>query len=206
MKVKRARYIDRTTDVRDCFNFAHPTQIIKAIDIYCGDNYGTMLWPLFDDSAGKYFRCWNRCIKLCWSVPESTHTMFVENLLGSGFTSLRVNVMSRYVKFFQSLLNHQSNEIALIANLIGRDMESTTGRNLRGINTETGLNPWLASSFQVKAVLNSQVTCDEKERWKLSLPVAERRIGGNAEMHRRHNRANQLSMLYLINLFDLLDT
>ena len=128
-----------------------------------------MLWPLFDDSAEKYFRCWNRCVKLCWSVPESTHTMFVENLLGEGFTSLRVNVMSRYVKFFQSLLGHQSKEISLIANIVGRDMGSTTGKNLRGIGKETGLNPWLASSFQVKSALNSLVTCKENDQWKLSL-------------------------------------
>ena len=46
MKIRRARYIDRTVDVQDTFDFAHPTQKLKAIDIYCGDNYGTMLWPL----------------------------------------------------------------------------------------------------------------------------------------------------------------
>ena len=169
MKIRRARYIDRTTDVRDAFHFAHPTQILKAVDIYCGDNYGTMLLPLFDDSAEKYFRCWNRCVKLCWLVPVSTHTMLVENLLGAGFTSLRVNVMSRYVKFFQSLLSHQSKEISLIANIVGRDLESTTGKNLRGIGMETGLNLWLASSFQVKSTLNSLVKCEETDRWKLSL-------------------------------------
>ena len=92
MKTRRARYIDRTTDVRDAFDFAEPKQILKAIDIYCGDNYGTMIWPLDGFSAGKYFRCWNRCVKLCWNVPKSTHTLFVEHLLGAEFSSLRVNV------------------------------------------------------------------------------------------------------------------
>ena len=106
MKVRRAQYIDRTTDIRDSFEFAHPEQKLKAINVYCGDNYGTMIWPLDSDSAGKYFRCWNRCVKLCWDVPESTHILFVEHLLGVEFTSLRVNVLSRYVKFFQSLLHH----------------------------------------------------------------------------------------------------
>ena len=32
--IKRARYIDRTTDVIDGFRFAHPRQILKAIDIH----------------------------------------------------------------------------------------------------------------------------------------------------------------------------
>ena len=64
---------------------------------------------------------------------------------------------------------HSSKEISLIANVVGRDQQSTTGRNLRGIQTETGLNPWLASSFQVKSTLTSQVSYDEKDAWKLSL-------------------------------------
>ena len=140
-----------------------------AVDVYCGDNYGTMLWPLFEESAGKYFRCWNRCVKMCWSVPESTHTLFIDNLLGAGFTSLRINVISRYVNFFQGLLNHRSREISLIANIIGQDIGSVTGRNLNGIRLETSLNPWSVSSFEVKSTLKSQIKYDEKDDWKLFL-------------------------------------
>ena len=111
----------------------------------------------------------NRCVKLCWDVPESTHTLFVEHLLGVEFTSLRVNVLSRYVKFFQSLVRHSSKEVALIANLVGRDIESTTGRNLRCISTDTGLNPWRDTSSQIKNEYESRIVLDERDSWKIHL-------------------------------------
>ena len=142
------------------FNFAEPRQVLKAIDIYCCDNYGTMIWDLHGNSAGKFFRCWNRCVKLCWKVPDSMHTLFVEHLLGAGFNTLRVNVKSQYVKFFQSLLQHKSKEVALLSNIVGRDLQSTTGKNLRCIMDQTGLNPWIASSSKVKEIYNSQITLD----------------------------------------------
>ena len=108
-------------------------------------------------------------MKLCWDVPEATHTLFVEHLLGEEFTSLRVNVLSRYVKFFQSLVCHSSREVALVANLVGRDIESTTGRNLRCISTDTGLNPWRATSSHIKNAYKSQVVLDQRDSWKIHL-------------------------------------
>ena len=102
-------------------------------------------------------------------MPAATHTIFAENLLGIGFTSLRINVLSRYVNFFQGLLVHNSREVALVANLVGRDLNSTTGRNLTGIRAETSLNPWSDASSQVKSTLKNQVKHDEKDNWRLFL-------------------------------------
>ena len=90
-RIKRARYIDRTTDVIDSFSFAHPKQILRAIEVHCGDFYGSMLFRLFSESAEKYYRCWDRCVKTCWSVPLSTHKVFVKFLLSEEFSSVRVN-------------------------------------------------------------------------------------------------------------------
>ena len=106
---------------------------------------------------------------MCWSVPAATHTIFAENLLGIGFNSLRINVLSQYVNFFQGLLVHNSREVALVANLVGRDLNSTTGRNLTGIRAETSLNPWSGASSQVKSTLKNQVKHDEKDNWRLFL-------------------------------------
>ena len=116
-KIKRARYIDRTTDVIDNFRFAHPKQILRAVEIHCGDYYGSMLFQLFSESAEKYYRCWDRCVKSCWSVPLSTHKVFIKYLLSEDFSSVRVNILSRYVNFFQSLLRHNSPEVVKVANI-----------------------------------------------------------------------------------------
>ena len=71
-KIKRASFIDRSTAVREMFDFAEPTQILNAVETYCCDHYGSMLWQLYGEAAGKYYRCWNTCVKLAWNCPHST--------------------------------------------------------------------------------------------------------------------------------------
>ena len=58
-KCKRARFIENSTRIRETFSFAKATQLLTAIQIYCSDYYGSMLWDLFGEEAGKFFRCWN---------------------------------------------------------------------------------------------------------------------------------------------------
>ena len=88
-KVKRADYIDKTVSVRETFSFAAPEQILQAIEKYCGDHYGAMLWPLDGHMTGQYYRSWIPCVKLVWDVPRATHTYFVDNLLAKNFMSTR---------------------------------------------------------------------------------------------------------------------
>ena len=88
-KVKRAKFIDTSTTIRETFSFADPQQIFNAVQIYCCDFYGSMLWNLYGEEAGKFFRCWNTCVKMCWGVPRNTHVYFVDHLLSCGFPSIR---------------------------------------------------------------------------------------------------------------------
>ena len=138
------------------FHFAHPEQMLAAADKYVGDHYGVMLYNLYDESSEKYFRCWGTLTKLCWDVPRGTHKYFVTNLLSAGHMLSRTKIVSRYVNFFRSLLKSQSEEIALVANIAGRDKSSTTGINLANIQAETGLNPWTATQREVRLKLNEQ--------------------------------------------------
>jgi hypothetical protein len=45
-QTKWAQYINKTVDIRTTFSFAHPTQVLAAMDKYEGDNYGVMLYNL----------------------------------------------------------------------------------------------------------------------------------------------------------------
>ena len=51
IKIKRAKYIDRTCEIRGKFSWAEPCQIIRAAEIYAGDHYGSNLWSLCSNSA-----------------------------------------------------------------------------------------------------------------------------------------------------------
>ena len=107
-KIKRAGFIDRSTAVRETFSFADPVQVISAVGTYCGDHYGSMLWPLYGEAAQRYYRCYNTCVKLAWGCPRSTHTFYVRHLLAQGVVPIRTQILSRYVKYVQTLLKGAS--------------------------------------------------------------------------------------------------
>ena len=170
MKIKRAKFIDKSTEIRETFGFADPVQILAAVNTYCGDHYGSMLWDLYSEGAGQYFRCWNTCAKLAWNVPRSTHSYFVTSQLAADFVSIRTKLLSRYTKFFQSLLKSKSPEVALVANLTARNVSSTTGSNLFKLSQESGLNPWVASPAMITEALDRQTTpVPNEDIWRLPL-------------------------------------
>ena len=129
-KCKRGRFIENSTAIRETFKFANPEQILKSIQVHCFDMYGSMLWDIFGQEAAQYYRCWGTCVKLCWDLPRSTHTYFVENLLAKDFKSIRQQVFARYIGFYQSLVKSPSKEVAVISRIVGQDAASTTGNNL----------------------------------------------------------------------------
>ena len=127
-----------------------------------------MLWNLYDDYAGKYFRCWNTAVKLTWNCPRNTHTFLVTHLLGVGVASIRTKILSRYVKFFGSLLKSKSPEVVLMAKLVQNDKSSITGMNLEKICQETGIRNLEASSSQIMVAL-APSDPPENELWRIPL-------------------------------------
>jgi hypothetical protein len=151
--IKRARFIESLTKIRDFFSFAHPFQVLQAISTYSAFFYGSNLWDLYGVGATKAFNCWNNCLKRVWNTPLSTHRWICSHLLGHGFPSLRERCVSQYVGFFQKLLTSASFEVRFLANIVGRTVESTTGQNLANIRDEfkkSGLNPWIVSGREVR--------------------------------------------------------
>ena len=56
IRIKRAKYIDKTTELRNSLSWAHPSQIMKAADVFAGDHYGSNLWLLNSNTAEMYFK------------------------------------------------------------------------------------------------------------------------------------------------------
>ena len=129
-RTKRASYIDKTCDIRNTFNFAHPDQILKAGQVYCSDAYGFMLYDLSSQASQSYFKCWNTFVKLAWDVPLNTYTYLVENCLAGPFVPLRKQICSRYVNFFRKLFSSTSKEVRHLANIVSRDAKSTVYKNI----------------------------------------------------------------------------
>ena len=55
----------------------------------------------------------------------------ISSPLSCGHTSVKIDIQSRYVKFFHSLIKSASPEIQVLSRYLARDVQSVTGRNLR---------------------------------------------------------------------------
>ena len=138
--------------------------------MYSAHFYGAMLWNLYGEMAGQVYRTWNTCVKLAWGVPRWTHNYFVESLLAASLPSVRKKIIGQYIRFFQNLVCSDSPEISMLANIVGRDMGSVTGKNLYNIETEFNLDPWKCSPGEVKRVY-SYYSVPEMDKWRLPLLV-----------------------------------
>ena len=169
-RVKRAIFIENSIEIREMFWFAHPAQVLQAVNFYSCNFYGSMLWNLYGHGAGQVFRSWNTCVKLAWDVPRWSHNYLVDHVLASGVPSVRRKILGQYLGFFRKLLMSDSPEIRILANLAGRDVGSVTGANLLNIGTEFDLDPWTCSPGQFKEKYNFHPVPAEDE-WRLPLLV-----------------------------------
>jgi hypothetical protein len=139
-RCKRASFIEKTTSIRETFNFARPEQKLSAISIYAGGMYGFALWDLFGPRAESAFKCWDTAVKLCWDcVPRSCHRWLVDSLLAGGQPSSRQNHMAMYVGFYRRLHTSSVAEVREMVFYCGADMRSNTARNISRICAELKL-------------------------------------------------------------------
>ena len=114
----RASFLSRADDIRDNLFFADPIQRVQAIQLYCCDGYGAMLWNLRSEYSEKYFKAWNIQIRNAWQVSPMTHTYLVEHYFAKGQTSLRSQTYVKYTKFVQKLLQSPSKEIRFLSKIL----------------------------------------------------------------------------------------
>ena len=169
-KVRRAIFIENSTNIREMFEFANPAQVLQAVNVYAAHFYGSMLWNLYGPGASQVFRPWNTCVKLVWGIPRWSHNYLVEHVLSCGIPHVRQRVLGQYLGFFQKLIKSDSPEVRLLADLVGRDAGSVTGQNLLNIEEEFGLDPWVSSSAQLGEKY-CQYNVPDEDKWRLPLLV-----------------------------------
>ena len=160
--------MSRSSDIRDSLYFADPRQRVQAIQLYCCDGYGSMLWNLRSEYAESYFKAWNIQVRLAWRVPPETHTYLVESYLADGKVSLRSQIFGRYQKFLKKLLNSPSKEIRFLSKVLINDPRSTIGKNIWYLNNVTSSDILKANTIEFKRQLPVK-TIPDNEKYRLGL-------------------------------------
>ena len=80
----------------------------------------------------------------------------------------------------------------MVANIVSRDIRSTTGKNLAFIEMESKLDPWKASAAQVRSSLpKSEVP--PQEQWRL--PLLKQYIDHRQELKTQCEDTKEISKL-----------
>ena len=168
-EIKRAKFIQSTVEIREIFKSAAPSEVLKALNVYCSSFYGSCLWDLGGDKAKQLYTAWSTSVKLAWGLPQQTRTYFLQQLLSCGFSSAKVDILTCFVKFFQGLKSSACYEVQVLSRLLSRDMLSVTGKNLRLVQEMTKLNPCTASKAKIRAALEvyELVVVPPLDQWRL---------------------------------------
>ena len=202
--VKRAKFVNSSSEVKELFKFAAPAELVKALKIYSSSFYGSCLWDFSGTGAKQVFNTWNTAVKIVWGCPQWTRTYFVQQLLSCGYTSAKVDIMSRYVKFFAGLRSSASYEVQVLARFLARDIRSVTGKNLSLLAEVSNLNPWCANQDRVKMALISAeiVEVPPMDSWRLpylwSL-LAQKREAHTLALDDKESRLDELIRSLVMN-------
>ena len=161
--MRRGAFIGKCLELQEAFIFIAPAELLGAVKLYCGGLYGGMLARLFSPEATKVMSYWGTCIKDVWSMQRATHSVYAR-WLGSGHTTIKEDLLSRWRKFFRSLLNGPSPKAAVLARVAAVDRRTATAANNAVILAATSLTAWTATAHQVRAELR----CREPTMTKLT--------------------------------------
>ena len=168
IKMRRAMFISRSVEVRDQFSFAPPSQVLRAVQVFCCDAYGSPLWQLDSKMASSFFKAWSSCVRRVFRLPVDTFTYLVEGHLGKDFKPLRNQVLGRFPGFFRRLSDSPSTEVRVVSELAAGWAQSVTAVNLKHLQKLTGLDPVSDSVQQMKDLLPVKEV-PVSEQWRLGL-------------------------------------
>ena len=124
-------------------------------------------------------------------MPRFTHTYFVDRLLSC---DIKTDMLAKYVNFFSSLRKSPSMEVSVLANIVARDIRTTTGSNLALIREVTVLDPWSCSSGQVRKVLGEvESEVPAPDQWRIA--YLEKLLAQRGEWHYQLKDTTELTEL-----------
>ena len=162
----RASFMRRASDVRDQLSFATPDQRMNAINLYCCDAYGSMIWDLDSDSAESFYKAWNIQARYSWNISPMTHTYLVENYFCDNLKSLKNQVLGRYANFARKLQSSPSREIRFMYAILVNDARSQLYSNLNYLRQLTNVDPVTTNICEFKSLLPRELL-PQIEQWRI---------------------------------------
>ena len=83
--------------------------------------------------------------------------------------SVRRDVLARYAGFYRSLLSSPCREVTILARMVAGDIRTTTARNLKMLEIDSGGQTWAAPIGKVREGLAAgEPAVPNEDRWRIS--------------------------------------
>ena len=157
----------RAHDITDQLHFCHPRQVMKMVNTYVGDCYGSNLWRLNSSYATSFYSRWNVTARNVFDVRFDTHVNVVEGFLCKDIVSLKSQVLSRYPKFVRKLLDSTSKEVRFLSRILLTDQRSNLCNNISYLSDATKINNVImVAGWRIRQALKEKCTL---EPWRENL-------------------------------------
>ena len=130
--------------------------------------YGSNLWDLFRNQCERLYTSYSVAMRSALDIDRCTHRYLVEPLSQS--LHLKTMLLSRYVTFYESLIESNKMPVRFLARLNGHDNETVLGRNLANLAQMCSVKISELSSNMIKRKVMYRATPDN-EKWRVNMAL-----------------------------------
>ena len=125
------------------------------------------LWDLFSIDAERMYKTWNVTIRNVFSLDRKTHRRLIEPL--SGCCHLKTALLSRYVKFYNSLRGNKKFSLRYLARVTSGNLNSKMGRTISNISHELNINMSEIHEVSSKCIKRNLIYMKNENEWEINL-------------------------------------
>ena len=137
MAIKRGKMIGKVNSLMQEFHAADISIIMKCVNNYATGIYGSCTWDIMSRECDRLYTAWNVAVRQILKINRCTHRFLIEDL--SECLHLKTKLASRYVSFFESIMNSSKFSVRFLGNLCATDQRTVFERTLTSIATECNL-------------------------------------------------------------------
>ena len=171
VSIKRGSFIGKVNSVLQEFKTLKPSIMIKLINSFASNLYGSPLWFLLSSDCEKLYKAWNVMVRTVFGLDRTTHRRLIEPLSSS--LHIKPALLSRYLKFCSTLATSRKFSIRYLLRITEGDRSTAMGKTLDYIAEECHVdldNVLQISTNDVKRCIK-YCKLEENEEWKIGMGV-----------------------------------
>jgi hypothetical protein len=174
---KRGAFIGKVNSLLQEFHHVSASVFIKLVNTYATSLYGSNTWDIFSTDSERLYSSYNVTIRHALNIDRCSHRYLIQPL--SGCLHLKTMIASRFVTFYNSLINTKKTPVRFLARIRENDQRTVLGRTLAALRLHCKVdeNSMLSAMLVKKNLVYKNVPEDEAWRIPLSQELLKCREG-----------------------------